>query len=475
MNRSLFIVMLLGTAIFLSISPVTGLDVTFQPPRLHTASVNLTGIDPMAFVSLWDTTYTDYDSSDTNEIFLPITSTGTYNFTVDWGDNTTSTITDANFTAASHEYAVEGEYLLIINGTIDGFCFADGGDKYKIMEIAQWGSLKLGNDGSYFHNCANLIITATDAPDLSETTNLFRAFSGCYSLSSGSLNNWNTSLVTSMEAMFANSDHFNMVITEWDVSSVTTMSRMFYKAEAFNQDITEWDVSGVLDFSYMFFDATSVNLPLGYWNVSSATDMSYFLTGGKLSVVFYSSLINSWASLPLQSGVTFDAGSSKYADSAKESRQYIIDTYNWIIKDGGNLELVPPEVNSPEDILYTVGTPDQYITWEVGDANPANYFIILNDTQVAEGEWTNGTIIYNITGWEVGSYTVKLYIFDDSTNYAIDTVNVKVVDVVITVSHTETSSTTSTTSQSNTDDTPYWFSLLPFIIITIKRTRYTYN
>ena len=47
---------------------------------------------------------------------------------------------------------------------------------------------------------------------------------------------WDTSGVTSMEAMFSGSS-FNQDISGWAVDSVTHMWGMFYHTSAFNQDI----------------------------------------------------------------------------------------------------------------------------------------------------------------------------------------------------------------------------------------------
>ena len=44
-----------------------------------------------------------------------------------------------------------------------------------------------------------------------------------------------------------------------DLSNVTDMNRMFYRASAFNQDIGDWDVSNVTDMSDMLSHAYAFN------------------------------------------------------------------------------------------------------------------------------------------------------------------------------------------------------------------------
>ncbi|MEJ2295986.1 MAG: hypothetical protein P8Y23_14615 [Candidatus Lokiarchaeota archaeon] len=49
----------------------------------------------------------------------------------------------------------------------------------------------------------------------------------------------------------------------------------------------------------------------------------------------YDDLLLGWSQLTLQSGVTFDAGYSKYSDAAADARQFIISNFAWTITDGG--------------------------------------------------------------------------------------------------------------------------------------------
>lgn len=52
-----------------------------------------TGKDSTSFVSFWNTANTSFGSSSEYEIQLPLVSFGEYNFIVNWGDDTESTIT----------------------------------------------------------------------------------------------------------------------------------------------------------------------------------------------------------------------------------------------------------------------------------------------------------------------------------------------------------------------------------------------
>ena len=64
------------------------------------------------------------------------------------------------------------------------------------------------------------------------------------------LNDINTSNITDMSYLFADSD-FNGDISKWDVSNVESMWAMFYCSK-FNGDISNWDVSNVTNNAAIF-------------------------------------------------------------------------------------------------------------------------------------------------------------------------------------------------------------------------------
>ena len=73
----------------------------------------------------------------------------------------------------------------------------------------------------------------------------------------------NTSLITDMSSLFAEStrDNFSGIET-WDVSNVTDMSSMFSECSDFNQPLANWDVSNVVNMKSMFEGCSSFNQPL---------------------------------------------------------------------------------------------------------------------------------------------------------------------------------------------------------------------
>ena len=116
---------------------------------------------------------------------------------------------------AVHTYASAGVYTVSISGHMSGFGFGQpdgdgwfqpskkGPDSDKLVDILQWGCVKLGNRGGYFYCCKNLgALSARDVPDLTETTNLSCMFCGA-SVFTSDLSAWNVSQATRLFGSWA--------------------------------------------------------------------------------------------------------------------------------------------------------------------------------------------------------------------------------------------------------------------------------
>lgn len=324
--------------------------------------------DPVpTFTSTWNTTSTSTGSSSANQIALPLQSNGTYDFTVDWGDGTSPDSIDSwDDPAATHTFTTPGPQTVTITGTIEGFRFDNAGDRRKITDVTSWGPLKLGNDGSYFFGADNLNITATDAPDLSGTTNMSSAFRNATSLTAATdagLQVWDVQTVRDMRSMFQGATGFNADISGWDVGNVTSMRSMFAGAVAFNADLATWDVGNVANMRSMFDGAVAFDRDLGDWDVSNVDDMTDMFAGGVdvgLSLDNYDSLLQGWAALAVQPALDFDAGHSYYNPTTSGSaRDTLTNNYEWVITDAGPAA-VPSTPAAPQAVA---GSETATVTW----------------------------------------------------------------------------------------------------------------
>ncbi len=236
-------------------------------------------LDPVScgdlpFITTWTTTAADPDITiyaDVNSAFNYV-----YNYTVDWGDGTIETNQSGN---ASHTYSdhttpqtvkISGEFPRFIAANN----FSDSSNAIQLKSIEQWGSIEWESMQNAFAYTQNLVINATDVPDLNQVSSIQGIFIGSYlNGANNTLNNWDVSKVVNMNNAFTNSLFFNGDISRWDVSNVSRMSSVFRGAQSFNQPLNNWDVSNVSSMGSMFQRAFQFNQPLDNWDVSNVRSM----------------------------------------------------------------------------------------------------------------------------------------------------------------------------------------------------------
>jgi len=59
--------------------------------------------------------------------------------------------------------------------------------------------------------------------------------------------------------------------------------------------------------------------------------------GSNLSEENLTACYENWSQLTLQQNVRFSAGTTKYNSSGQAGRDILVNTYNWSIKDGGQV------------------------------------------------------------------------------------------------------------------------------------------
>ena len=282
-----------------------------------------------SFISTWTTTSAPQD------VVLPLIASGYYNFTVNWGDGTTDTITAYNQSEVTHAYASAATYTVTITGVCVGWQFNNGGSKTLIAGVSQWGGLNIST-GSAFYGCTNLNVTATDAPTVSSATMQY-AFRDCTSLTTPNLNSWDMSGVTNMIGMFQSATSFNGSVDGWDTSSVVTTQNMFLGATAFNQAIGVWDMSSNAHVGGMFYNpgAMAFDQNVGGWNIGQVANGTNFMGANSMSTANYSALLIGWQGQTHQSSVVFQGGQSTYSAGAATTARAALVTDGWTITDGG--------------------------------------------------------------------------------------------------------------------------------------------
>ena len=241
------------------------------------------------FTSEWDTTKVTTGSSADNQITLPLVRSGTYDFTVYWGDGTSSDITEWDSAEKTHTYDSPGNKVVNIVGDLEGFSFNNEGDRAKLIKIGQWPDFKIGNEGGYFWGAVNLEKIPSDINVLEATTDFSNMFRDAAKFNND-ISHWNTSNITNMNGMFKNARIFNSNLNEWDTSSVAGMNSMFEDASSFDQPIKDWNTGRVTDMTNMFKGAAKFNRPIPSWDVHNVRNMERMFEGASS----FNQNINGW-------------------------------------------------------------------------------------------------------------------------------------------------------------------------------------
>ena len=226
-----------------------------------------------------------------------------YNYNVETSDGQTITGNTFNTTIT---FPSPGIYKIKITGTFPSYYSGTTSNQYKIKDVISWGPNQWTSFYKSFYSARRMVsITATNAPDLSNVTDMRSAFESAerlvsinnlaawdvsnvtqmqlmfhraYDFNEPGISSWNTLSVTDMSQMFFIASDFNQSLSGWDTSSVTNMSQMFQEASNFNGSLAAWDTSNVTNMYRMFRDANNFNQNIGSWNVSNVSNMVSMFT-----------------------------------------------------------------------------------------------------------------------------------------------------------------------------------------------------
>lgn len=346
------------------------------------------------FITTWQTTATN------ESITIPTTGSG-YDYTIDWGDGT---IEFGNTGNASHSYTTAGIYTIKILGDFPQFASLAGGiaNAEKLRTIEQWGNIEWQSMLQAFSRCSNMNITAADAPDLSQVTQMSQMFFGCNNLQSPDLSGWDTSNITSMDWMFLNARNFNGDISTWDVGNVTDFTLMLAGVSSFNQDISTWNIGenviGTVNMNSMLTRTENFDQNLGNWDLQKVTDIDDILANSGLSVANYDATLMGWASnANTPDNLVLGADGLTYCFGEVSRNILTSAPYNWTIDDAG-LDCSDAFITT-----WQTTTTNESITVPTTESG-YNYVIDWGDGTIESGFTGNATHEYATSG----TYTVKI-------------------------------------------------------------------
>jgi len=267
---------------------------------------------PVPFVMDIKTDNLSSGSTADNQFKIPLRSTQSYDFDIDWGDGSPiqNWISDEGPT---HTYTVIGTYTVQILGKFPQIYFDNGNDRLKILDIKAWGNVPLTSLQSAFRSCSNLVITATDTPNLSNVTHLGATFRSCASMANiPNLHLWRTARVDTMNRLFQGCSIFDGVgMSGWDTRSLTNVGRLMLNAVVADVDISLWDFS----------------------NIGSA---NFMMDGSSFGTVNYDKALISLDAQSVTQNLNIGFGSAQYSPgAATTARTSLVVNDLWTITDGG--------------------------------------------------------------------------------------------------------------------------------------------
>lgn len=210
---------------------------------------------------------------------ITLPATGTNNFVVDWGDDSSETVTTPSPT---HQYTDAGDYEIRLDGTCTKWYFNNAGSKDNLIAVSSLGIMGWEELSDAFKGCANVISIKTGNTDISLVTNLMNTFRDMPSLTTLDLVGLDTSSILIMYGAFRNLTGLTTLdISNLDVSNVTSFRYMFFlSANIQSLDVSDWDtLSGEL-FLRAFSDLLNITtLDISNWDMSSATSLNTLFAG----------------------------------------------------------------------------------------------------------------------------------------------------------------------------------------------------
>ncbi len=377
---------------------------TFSPGN-SLPELTLFSSDSTSFITTWKTNNPGVSAN--NQITIPTFSGATYNYNVDWGDGETDTGVTGNIT---HTYATAGTYTVKISGTFPRIYFDDGGytDAQKILSIEQWGNNPWTSFGNSFAGCINLILNATDTPDLSNVTDMGYMFLNATSLNTD-IHTWDVSHVQSMYGTFQSATSFNQPLNSWNVSNVVNMGYMFENATHFNQDLSSWNTSNVTEMDSMFNQASNFNQDLSNWDVSHVVNMG---------AMFYAAYAFDNGGVAL----TWNTASAQYMNGMFNLSQFNQDISSW---DVSHVTTFASMFNADHAFNQDISG------WDVSHANDMNLMFYaanafnqdLSSWDVSHVTDLSGMFYFAtsfnqpLNSWNVSSATNMAYMFANASAF----------------------------------------------------------
>ena len=260
-------------------------------------------------------------SSNDDQFTLRLDGVSTYNFDVNTSDGQSFThTTNADLTIT---FPSAGTFTIKLGGTnniLPIISYNNMGDRLKVLRITNQGNIVWASYSQKWRGCSNLIITATDAPNVGSVTSFGGAFNNT-GVVSFSYDGWDCTGSNNMEGTHRQMmDMTSLNLNGGDLTTITNLKR-FIQDSPLITTITGFDSAGIVPINLQSFaqGATLYDQDLSGLDFSAVTNGTNALLNSSFSTANWDLLIVSLAAQTLQSGWSWHAGSANYTEGQVDS------------------------------------------------------------------------------------------------------------------------------------------------------------
>jgi len=266
------------------------------------------------FITVWETT------SDSQTLTIPHDGTG-YDGAISWYNNSTDalivsdTFSDADMSGLAQEMPTIGEYRCVITGDFPKINTYNAADDEFLVEILDAVDVGWASDGLRFTGCSNLV--SVEYGDFIDVFTTIRTIHQNNNNLATAPDMTGFSLVTDADLAF----HY--------CSDMTTCP-----------DLSGFTVNAKLYSTFRSCGSLTTIIPPSIRSVTTAESM---LTSTPISTASYDAM---WVAFRAEAetygaknGVDFGGGTATCTTggAGETARQWFVDTYSWVITDGGSV------------------------------------------------------------------------------------------------------------------------------------------
>ena len=279
------------------------------------------------------------------------------------------------------------------------------------IDISGFDFSSATNISAMFREMTSLeTIIGIETLDVSKYDSLYAMFSGCASLETLNLSQWNVSNIEDFSYMFSDTINLASVnLNNWKTSSATNMGSLFNSSGIESLDLSHFDVDQVTSFGWMFYNTpylTTINL--SNWKTSSLEEMDYMFSNSGVKSLdlthFNTSNVTTMESLFSSADSLTNLNISGWNTSNVETMAGMF--YSGVAAD---LDLSSFDTSKVTDMSEMFEFNDAVVTLDLSSFNTSS----LTKTMWMFAGASNLTTIYVSDLWTNDLITKSNYMFDD--------------------------------------------------------------